>query len=222
MSRFFSLDHLKYEVISPLQEAWQARQVLKRFPQMAPIIEAYKQLYPHPGASTSVSVNERESKGLDDDTLTYGETRWSTFLDVLKVVEMHPGEHFIDLGCGAGFLCFLVAQGLGLKATGVDLIEGFIQPAQQLCQQLQLQQPRFIQADFFELSFLPFQVFYATCTCFPDEIMEKLSDKLAETAPGTRFITVTSPVEGPHIRQLRRLSLRYPWGHDTVYIACRK
>lgn len=220
--KYRSLSQLKHEVITPLQEAWQTRQVLKRFPHMEPTVNAYRQVYPYVGASTSVSVNERTEKGIDDDTLTYGETRWSSFLKLLENIDVSSRDRFVDLGCGAGFLCFLMAQGYGVPALGVDLIEGFIHNAQRISEHLHLQQPRFQRANFLDLEFLPFSLLYATCTCFPEDVMEALAFKMEATQPGTRIITVTSPVEAPYLRQRKHFKLKYDWGQDYVFVAERK
>lgn len=220
--KYRSLSQLKHEVITPLQEAWQSRQVLKRFPHMEATVKAYREIYPYVGASTSVSVNERMAKGIEDDTLTYGETRWHSFLKLLDHIEISSRDRFVDLGCGAGFLCFLMAQGYGVPALGVDLIEGFIQNAQQISDRLQLNQPRFQRTNFFDLEFLPFSILYATCTCFPDEVVEQLAQKMETTAPGTRIITVTNPIEAPYLRQLKHFKLKYDWGLDYVFVAERK
>lgn len=217
-----SLTQLKHQMITPLQEAWQARQVLKHFPQMAPTLSAYRKRYPYVGSSTSVSVNERSQKGIEDDTLTYGETRWSSFLKLLDQIEIRRNDRFVDLGCGAGFLCFLMAQGMGIPALGVDLIEGFVDNAQSICEELSLSQPQFQKANIFDLEFLPFSILYATCTCFPDELVDLLADKMENTRPGTRIITVTNPIEAPYLRQLKHFKLKYDWGLDYVFVAERR
>lgn len=221
MNRWNPLEQLKYQVISPLQEAWQAAKIIKRYPQLEPVIKAYQALYPYAGASTSVSVNEREARGIDDDTLTYGETRWTTFMELLPQLTVSSDDRFIDLGCGTGFLCFMMHAIYGIPATGVDLIQGFIDNAEQVRQQLNWSQPRFQQADFFSLSFLPFSLIYATCTCFPEDVMDQLADKLRETEPGTRILTVTDLPEGDHLRLIRRIPARYSWGPDHVYLSER-
>lgn len=219
---YLSLTQLKHQMVTPLQEAWQARQVLKRFPHMEATLAAYRKTYPYVGSSTSVSVNERMQKGIEDDTLTYGETRWHSFLKLLDNIEIRPDDRFVDLGCGAGFLCFLMGQGVGIPALGVDLIEGFIGNAQGICQDLSLSQPRFQQANIFDLEFLPFSILYATCTCFPDSLVEQLADKMENTRPGTRIITVTNPIEAPYLHQRKHFKLKYDWGLDYVFVAERK
>lgn len=222
MNPYFSLLQLKHQLISPLQESWQTSQVCKKYPQMQEIIEAFRKIYPYPGATTTISLQERETRGIDDDQLTYGETRWTTFLSLIPEMKLKPDSHFIDLGCGAGFLCLLISQGLQVQATGVDMIQGFIDNANQLVKQLELEQIRFQQANFFELEWLPFDCFYTTATCFPDETLDALSEKLIQARSGARILSVTSPIEGHHIRQIKQIRAKYDWGMDWVYVAERK
>lgn len=222
MSRFFDLNELKLTYVSPLQEAWRANQIIRLYPQMEPIIKAYQKRYPYSGSSATISVDERQARGIEDDSLTYGETPWTTFLDILKEIDIRPSDHFLDLGCGAGFLCFLISQAYRIPATGVDLIEGFIGNAKDFQADLKLDKVRFLHANFLELELLPFSLFYATCTCFEEDLMEALSEKFYEAESGSRIITVTSPVEGAHIRHLKQFKAKYAWGKDYVFIAERR
>lgn len=215
------LFHLKYNVLMPLQDTWQAMKVLARYPQLEPTLKAFQKLYPYAGASTSVSVDERSLKCIDDDTLTYGETRWTTFLELADSLRLRPGDRFIDLGCGAGFLCLLVSQAYDVPATGVDLIEGFITRANQLVHELKLGKISFVQADFFALDLTPYNVFYATCTCFPEDYRQRLAERLRPVASGSRILTVTYPLEAPWLRQIKTIKCRYSWGPDTVYVCER-
>lgn len=222
MNPYYSLLQLKHQLISPLQESWQSKQVCKKYPQMQPVIDAFRKTYPFPGAATTISLDERAARGIDDDQLTYGETRWTTFLSLIPEMKLRPDSHFIDLGCGAGFLCLLISQGLQVTATGVDLIQGFIDNGNQIVSQLSLEQIRFQQANFFELELLPFDCFYATATCFSEETLDDLSEKLISAKSGARILTVTSPVEGHHLRQVKQIRTRYDWGMDWVYVVERK
>lgn len=211
----------KHNVLMPLQESWQMSKVIYRYPQMEAIVKAYQKIYPYSGSAATLSVNERESKGIDDDTLTYGETRWTTFLEILDTLQLKPEDRFVDLGCGPGFLSLLVSQGYGVPATGVDLIEGFVTNAQKLVADLQLQNIEFIHRNFFELDFRPYSVFYATCTCFPEAVLKDLSLKFRDQKPGSRLVTVTFGLEAPWLRTVKVLNCKYSWGQDSVYITER-
>lgn len=215
------LFHLKYDVLVPLQETWQIMKVTYRFPALEPLIKSYRALYPYSGSAATISVDERQAKGIEDETLTYGETRWGTFLEILDALGIKSGQRFIDLGCGAGFLCLLASQGYGAKATGVDLIEGFIANGNKLIAMHQLADVEFKSADFFSIDFMPYDLFYATCTCFPAEVRKRLAEKFRHVRTGTKIATVTYPLEASWLKQVKTLKCTYSWGPDTVYICER-
>ena len=205
----------------PLADTWQIMKVVLRFPHLEPVVKAYQKLYPYAGATTSVSVDERADKGIDDDTLTYGETRWTTFMEVLDALNIQPQDRFIDLGCGAGFLCLLASQGYRIPATGVDLIEGFVTRANGLVSQFELKNIDYRQQDFFNMDLSAYSVFYATCTCFPEDYLRRLSAKFRQAPSGSRIATVTYGLDSPWLKQIKVLKCKYSWGMDSVYICER-
>lgn len=221
MTRAYSLAHLKHMVITPLQEAWQNAQVIKYCPAMEPVVAAYRQYYAHTAEAVVVSIDEREQRFLGDSTLTYGETRWTSFIQVLNHLKLGPRDVFIDLGCGTGFLCLLAHQATGCKAVGYDIIEAFIRNAQQITTELQLKQIEFINQDFLYSDLTTGTAFYITCTCFPNELMKKLATKLSYQRKGTQFVTITRPLPHPAFDVYRTLKIRCSWGSDIAYLQRR-
>lgn len=215
------LFHFSYNVLKPLADTWQVMKVMHRFPHLEPHIKAFQKLYPYTGATTTVSVDEREAKGIRDDSLTYGETRWTTFLELLDAVKLQPGDRFIDLGCGAGFLCLLASQGYGVPTTGVDLIEGFIANANKLVADQNLKNLDYRCQDFLTLDLTPYTVFYTTATCFPPELRQRLAERLRPVRSGSKILSVTYPLEGSWLRPVKKIRCRYSWGMDTVYLCER-
>lgn len=213
--------NFKYNVLSPLQDTWQIAKIKSRFPQMDPLIQAYQKRYPYSGSSATLSVDERSAKGIDDDTLTYGETRWTTFIEILDQLKLRPTDRFIDLGCGAGFLCLLASQGYGVQATGVDLIDGFIRNGKELVSQFNLERVDYRQGDIFSLDFMPYDVFYATCTCFPEDYMHRLAEKFRHVRTGSKIVTVTHELKASWLKPVKAIKCKYSWGPDWVYISER-
>lgn len=221
MVRAYSLAHLKHMVITPLQEAWQNAQVIQYCPAMAPVVEAYRTYYAHTAEAIVVSIDEREQRFLGDSTLTYGETRWTSFIEVLNHLKLGPTDVFIDLGCGTGFLCLLVRQAIGCRVVGYDIIQAFIDNARQITAQLKLEHTEFLNQDFLESDLSAGTAFYITCTCFPTDVMEKLAYKLSFQKPGTQFVTISRPLPGSAFRIQQTLKLKYSWGTDIAYLQMR-
>ncbi|PIQ25597.1 hypothetical protein COW36_21385 [bacterium (Candidatus Blackallbacteria) CG17_big_fil_post_rev_8_21_14_2_50_48_46] len=222
MARAYSLAHLKHMYITPLQEAWQNSQVIHYCPSMEPVVKAYRKYYADTGEAVVVSMDEREERFLGDSTLTYGETRWTSFIKVLEHLKLTPEDLFIDLGCGAGFLCMLVNQVVGCKVEGYDIIHRFIENGNQIVKALELQDIEFLNQDFLNSDLSRGTAFYITCTCFPKEYMQKLSGKLKYSRPGTQFVTITRPLEGEAFQIREKLKLRFSWGTDDAYLQFRR
>jgi protein-L-isoaspartate O-methyltransferase len=218
MTRMYSLAQLKYMYISPLQEAWQSAQITRYCAAMEPVIKAYRSFYANTEEAVVVSMNERDERFLGDKTLTYGETRWTSFIKVLDALQLTPQDLFVDLGCGAGFLCFLANQAAGCKVEGYDIIHRFIENANQIVNDLKLEKIEFFNRDFFQSDLSKGTVFYITCTCFLPEDMVQLAHQLKRNRSGTRVVTVTRPLKGEHFRQIEKLKLGFSWGTDSVYI----
>lgn len=218
MARMYSLAELKYMYISPLQDAWQAAQVIRYCPAMEPVVKAHRKLYANTDEAVVISMDEREERFLGDHSLTYGETRWVSFIKVLDTLKLTTKDVFIDLGCGAGFLCLLVNQATACKVEGYDIIHRFIENGNQLVQAQGLKNIAFYNRDFFQSDLSHGSVFYITCTCFKPEDMDKLANQLKYNRSGTRVVTITRPLKGAHFRLLDKLKLRFSWGPDLAYI----
>ena len=132
MVKAYSLAQLKHMYVTPLQEAWQAVQIIRFCPQMEPVVAAYRKRYPHIAEAVVMSMDERDARFLGDSTLTYGETRWTSFIQVLSQLKLTAQDVFMDLGCGTGFLCMLASCSSGCRAEGHDIISGLIYHAKQI------------------------------------------------------------------------------------------
>lgn len=61
-------------------------------------------------------------------------------------------------------------------------------------------------------------VVFANSTCFPDELMMKLSVRSQLMAPGSRFITFTVSLDSPYWKVIYKERYKMSWGFATVYI----
>lgn len=201
---------------------WQGIQLgflLLRHKEMEPLALDYLRTYNTMVHAMDLSTQTREAEGSGlGGPLTYGETPWTTFMTVLEYVPIGPQDVFVDLGCGAGFLCLLVAKVYHIPVLGVDLIPGFITRGQRLAAEHGLDNLEFRCDDFTSTDLSHGTIFYITCTCFPMVLMEQLSRVLSRQPSGTWLITVTRPLSGPSFELIKTLSGRYSWGKDEIYL----
>lgn len=220
---FRSLQTLKYFYLTPLQQSYQMGRVKQFCPEMAPVLVAYQRHYQDILEATSISVDEREQKGWgNEETLTYGETYWTSFLKILKEIEIQKDDVFIDLGCGTGALCFLINRAYGIPVLGIDLVEAFVQKAQDIVETCHIEKASFLHADFFTAPIQKGSIYYITCTCFPRHIMKGLTELLLKnTLTGDQVITVTHAIKDHRFKQVKSLKTKFSWGTDEVFI-CRR
>jgi phosphoethanolamine N-methyltransferase len=64
----------------------------------------------------------------------------ATTLEILALVDMTPGTHVLDVGCGLGGAAMLMAQRFGARVHGIDLSQNMLQLAQTRCQEARLAQ----------------------------------------------------------------------------------
>jgi SAM-dependent methyltransferase len=205
----------------PLKQRWDQSRLLKASPGFAPLLQAYRAIYPDSAHANLVSWLERKDTFRhEQEGLTYGETPFSTWLTLLKLMRPQAGESFAELGCGTGILSLYLAYRFGNRVTGVDTIERFVQNASQLAHDFELP------ADFRCLSVLdldlrPFRLLYCVATCFSEETRNALAEKLAECEVGTRIWVVTHEFESPKLKVEASYRLHFAWGWDRVYLVER-
>lgn len=208
----------KYQIVSELVRYWQENRILNANPKFSVLLNAYRKIYADSAAANLVSWLERqESFRQNVDDLTYGETPFTTWLQLIPLLQLQPHEKFAELGCGTGILSLYLSFSQGVSVTGVDTIEKFIAHANQLAMQFQLP-AEFRAISVLDLDLSEFQVMYCVATCFSEATRNALALKMAECRPGTRILVVTHEMENPRLQKQAELKLRFTWGRDTVYL----
>jgi len=149
-------------------------------------------------SSEKVRLNERK---WDRRSSTYDQKRFDYFRwmqqRAIRLIDLHPGMHFLDIGCGTGWAVRYVAgllQGDG-EFSGVDISGGMIEKAKNQTQGLE--QVHFYQANAEKLPFEDGRVDDALCTNsfhhYPDPL-KALVEIGRVLKPGGRFyiLDVTS------------------------------
>lgn len=183
----------------------------------------------------SLSATGRAKVGRDaDPVLTYGEVTPESVEYMMQMTDPQHGEIFYDLGCGTGKAVILSAFLRPFsRSTGIDIIEDLWQSASQsgaryeadvkpLLENRAHQQVTFVHGSMFDQDLSDGDVFFTHCTCFDDDMMNRISQKLEACKPGTRVITVTKGLTSPEFDLLHSTPFRMGWGEATLCFYRRK
>jgi hypothetical protein len=179
----------------------------------------------------SLSSAGRAKLGRESDpVLTYGEVTPECMEQMMDAANVQPGEVFYDLGCGTGKAVVLSAFLRPFKrCVGVELVEDLYNSAigagarymAEIKPQLadrENQNVEFVLGSMFEQDYSDGDVFYTHCTCFDDDMMNRISVMLEKCKPGTRVMTITKGLTSPQFELVQSAPIRMGWGEATMYL----
>lgn len=146
----------------------------------------------------------------------YGETPFASWKKIAEAAELTKEDHFFDLGCGRGRLCFFNHYLIGCRATGVDWVPTFVRRARFTAWLFQLSAVNFLCKRLTEVCLEDATVIYLY-TYHPDE--ERIN--FSGMRKGARVITVSEPLNFEGFTLLKELQVDYPWGIADVYISIK-
>lgn len=117
----------------------------------------YQKFYPAAHASAAHSQFCESVYG--EDLCQEGQTDMAALGDLLARLDLKPGDHLLDLGCGGGVIAAYISERTGAKVTGLDYAASAIAEAKARTRD-QSARLTFLQADMNELD-LPAQSFDA-------------------------------------------------------------
>ncbi len=158
---------------------------------------------------------------------TYGEALYETIKIILDDVpqELKDGGKFVDLGSGTGKVCFQAyldypfAQVIGIELsqkrfdTSLDIYE-LLQERGLLAKDRTL---KFICEDFTKSKLKGTTVIYMCSTCYSNELMDILAEKISKLEPGMQVITLKAfpNPEKYRLTLIREYKLPMTWSKDT-------
>ena len=192
------------------------------------------------GRDSSAASAEVDNRGL-----VYGEVEFDSFQKVMETaltgLQGKPGK-FTDLGSGTGKACLWVALTTSFRhIVGIELLEGLYDISNDVLD-------KFLKANYMAVnnsdddmgmfyndsnnsieyvnsSFLEDEydwsdsdLVFANSTCFPEDLMMKLSVRSQVMSPGSRFITFTVSLDSPYWRVIYKERLKMSWGFATVFV----
>lgn len=167
----------------------------------------------------TISRKDTEQFLLPEDLTIYGETPWITIEKILKRISIKESDHFFELGFGTGRTLLFVNRFFNIPVTGFELIPTFVEKAQRINQTMPGNKPvNLLNLDWFTGDLTKGTIFYITGTCYSDEQIELMLEKMREIPDDSYIITTSFPIQQENIIQIEELSCLYSWGKGTVFI----
>lgn len=176
----------------------------------------------------SICGDEREYIEKCGGNPTYGEILPSSLAQLIQKLELTKNDTLFDLGSGAGKVCIQVALTSPAKAIGIELSSTRHALAQKIKQKIigeqiltDINKLEFIEGNITEFNLCSGTIFFMCSTCFSDELMKTLTQKLEKIPHLIKIVSLrTLPVDtSSDIKLINTLSLPMSWSDgSSVYI----
>ncbi len=146
--------------------------------------------------------------------LIYGETPLLTALRLFRRAGVGRGSRVVDIGAGRG-RALLAARWLGAAARGVELLADHVAS---VAGQLRPAGITLTVGDATREELGDATHVYAAWTALSPETKARLVERFRMCRPGTRFLTVSRPIEGAGFITLASYRMLYTWGFESVWL----
>jgi len=154
---------------------------------------------------------------------TYGEITFEAVEKLIEKLHFTDSDVFYDLGCGVGKMVTQIYLGSPVKkSVGVELSCERADKALKIQQTLRakniVQEKRvlaFYKESFLDTDLADATVVYLASTCFSDELIKKVTYKLANLKSGLRVITLKKLAENEKFKLIDEFILPMTWSDST-------
>lgn len=195
-----------------------------------------------------ISQKERAQGGREDTALTYGEAEYISFVKILEDAGANHGDHFFDLGCGAGKALISAAlSGISFsRCVGIEILPGLCScsraaitklkdvvstnasksstggPTTDSRRKINFSPVDVREGDILSVDWSSGDIVYASSICFSETLMQSVLEKSKLLKPGSKFITLKLPVGYEGWFEIDSQSwYKMTWGRILVYILKR-
>ncbi len=176
-----------------------------------------------------ISREARKKRGINDRKLTYGEVKFDSFYEIIKEVSPTSNKVFYDLGSGNGKAVILASLfGDFKKLVGIEILDELVASASRILAKYKRllkeklsgklkQEIKFVKGDILKTDFSEADVVFTHSTCFDEEFMKALAEKMEDLKKGSLVITITQQLPSKRFRQIKKDTIDLSWGEGTVY-----
>jgi len=174
----------------------------------------------------SYQPGEKESFAQKNIFLTYGEILFPSLNTVIDKLDLNTEDVFYDLGSGVGKVPLQVFLLSPVRAAyGIEASVSRSEPSKRVLTQVKNDLPelftnnrdlQFITSNFLEHDLTNATVVYTCATCFSDELLQNISDKLA-LSPNLKYI-LSLKAFNPPLALRETVEIECTWGTTQCYI----
>lgn len=192
--------------------------------------EAYSPIW---NAGFLIPEQEVESIKAAKGAPTYGEILWESADELFKELKISKKDRIYDLGCGTGkFITQAYLQTPAKKFVGVDLSQTRLLHAQNVQSGIMDQAKKVLgkrkftkkkweyrHENIVETDISDATVVYMCSTCYSDELMSDITERLSFCKKGLRVATLKQMPFHPNFKLVKTLTLPMTWSSGSpVYI----
>lgn len=171
----------------------------------------------------SIDLQERQFIEKKGGNATYGEITTESVAQLLNNLKLTSKDIFYDLGSGVGKVCVQVALTTPAQAVGVELSPTRYQGAQLIKEELikrniliNSNKLKFIEQNITDADLSPATVILLCSTCFSDELMQTLTNKMAQKcSSGLRVLTLKDLPAHEKFTLLQTYELPMSWSQGS-------
>lgn len=178
----------------------------------------------------ALSLKGREDQAFQSKSFVYGEVVPDSFYEIIKDLQPQPGQVFYDLGSGTGKAVFLAHLLFEFsRSIGIELVESLYQSSADLLKRfeqeikpgiadkLENKTMEFIHGDILEADLRDADIIFMNSTCFQDDLMIALEQKLEVVRPHAHIISLSKPLKTPSFHQYKHQLYEFSWGQATAF-----
>lgn len=177
-----------------------------------------------------LSLQGREGHQYKSKSFVYGEVLFDSFFQMISEAEPKPGQVFYDLGSGTGkgvFLSHLLFD--FSKSKGIEFVDALYQAASEvreryykeirptIAQDVGDKQVYFTFGNFLDVDVNDGDIFFMNSTCFQEDLMFALENKLSTLKPGSKVISLSKSFRSPAFEVYKHKMFEFSWGQATAF-----
>lgn len=157
-----------------------------------------------------------------EDIYTYGETPLTTLDKISQKVGLTSQDAVFDLGCGPGRTSLWLHSFISCRVIGIEQIPIFVERAQSVAQRFNLKGIEFHLGDIRDFDYSDASVIYLYGTCFDEEFLAPLIEKMRRLGKDSKIITVSYSLNEftsePYFEVIKQFPARFTWGEAMVFV----